>query len=218
MTVHCGNDAPNFSRVSDLERYNMADLLKMDPQRIARLRDEARLEQVNPEWVLDVVTPTGTGPIVDVGAGVGFVSLPFARRFADTQIIACDVLPGMLELLADTAGEEKLNNLRTALMADPVSLTLDDDEAGLLIMLQVHHELDDALGLLRECRRVLAPGAPVIVVDWKDENLPGMPPGGRRVAESQIVRDLTDSGFGEVSCHDVYSFHSAVTGISPPER
>lgn len=193
----------------------MADLLKMDPDRIARLRDPARLEQVNPEWVLEVVTPVGAGPIVDVGAGVGFVSLPFARRFPDTRIVACDVLPGMLELLAETAIEEKLDNLQTNLMADPVSLALDDDAASLLIMMQVHHELDDTLGLLRECLRVLMPGAPIVIVDWKDEDLPGMPTGGRRVSQLMIVRDLSNCGFQNIHCHDVYPFHSTVIGTSP---
>ena len=193
----------------------MADLLKMDPERIARLRDQARLEQVNPQSVLELVTPLGAGSIVDVGAGVGFVALPFARRFPDTRVVACDVLPGMLELLAQSAREEKLDNLHTALMSDPVSLALQDDAASLLIMLQVHHELDDAPGLLRECRRVLRPGAPVVIIDWKDEDLPGMPASGRRVAQSLIVRDLSASGFQDIRCHDLYAFHSTVIGISP---
>ncbi|MFT5174215.1 MAG: SAM-dependent methyltransferase [Gammaproteobacteria bacterium] len=193
----------------------MADLLKMDPARIERLRDPARLQLVNPQSVLRVVTPFGDGPIVDVGAGVGFVSLVFARRFSDVQIIACDVLPGMLEVLAQAAAEEDLRNVRTVLMASPTSLGLDDGVASMLIMLQVHHELDDAAGLLRECRRVLAPGAPIVIIDWKDEDLPGMPKGGRRVAQSQIVQDLSASGFADISCHEVYNVHSTVIGIAP---
>lgn len=193
----------------------MVDLLKMDPARIERLRDPARLELVNPQSVLSVVAPLGDGPIVDVGAGVGFVSLAFARRFADAQVIACDILPGMLDVLAQAAAEEDLRNLRTVLMAGPTSLGLDDGVASMLIMLQVHHELDDAAGLLRECRRVLAPGAPIVIIDWKDEDLPGMPKGGRRVAQSQIVQDLSASGFADISCHDVYRVHSTVIAIAP---
>jgi len=193
----------------------MADNLKMDPARIARLRDPARLEQVDPERALEVVTPYGSGPIVDVGAGVGFVSLPFAKRFPESRVIACDLLPGMLEALALGAREQGLQNVETAPMADPVSLTLRDDVASMLIMLQVHHELDDAPGLLRSCLRVLKPGAPIVIIDWKGEDLPGMPSGGRRVAESSIVRDLSDSGFVNVACHAIYRFHSTVVGIAP---
>jgi SAM-dependent methyltransferase len=190
----------------------MADLLKMDPARIARLRDPQRLELVDPQQVLRVVGPVGAGPIVDVGAGVGFVSVPFAQRFADMQVIGCDILPGMLELLADIAKEQNLANLQTSLMTDPTSLALDDDVASMLIMLQVHHELDDALGLMWECSRVLTPGAPIVIIDWKNEDLPGLPSGGRRVDQSQIVQDLSASGFADVTCHDVYRVHSTVIG------
>jgi len=77
----------------------MADLLKMDPARIARLRDPARLKQIDPATILDHVQPLADGPILDVGAGVGFVSLPFARLLPGRDIIACDIQAGMIELL-----------------------------------------------------------------------------------------------------------------------
>lgn len=192
----------------------MADNLKMDPARIARLRDPARLKAVDPELVLDVVTPLNGGPILDVGAGVGYVSLPFARRLPDVRIIAIDILPGMLSLLDEAASVEKLGNLETALMPGPTTLPVADDTGGMLIMLQVHHELDDTRGLLRDCRRALAPGAPLVIVDWKDEDLPGISKGGRRVAQAAIVRDLEESGFRDIVCHDIFPIHSMVCGIA----
>ena len=42
----------------------MADLLKMDPARIARLRDPARLKQIDPATILDHVQPLADGPIL----------------------------------------------------------------------------------------------------------------------------------------------------------
>ena len=112
----------------------MADVLKMDPARIERLRDPKRLELVDPEATLGVVEPVGGGPIVDVGAGVGFVSLPFARRFSARTVIAVDVLAGMLDLLEEAAAEEGLSNLRTALMETPTDLPLPQGEAAFMIM------------------------------------------------------------------------------------
>ena len=188
----------------------MADLLKMDPQRIARLRDPARYQQVDPERVLSVAAPTSDGAIVDVGAGVGFVALPFARRFPTRRVIACDILAGMLELLASSARDEGLDNLDTRLMPDPVTVPLADGQASLLIMLQVHHELDDARTLMAQCRRVVQAGAPMVIIDWKDEDLPGMPQGGRRVARSVIIDDLRAGGFSQVESHDLYPLHCAI--------
>ena len=98
----------------------MADLLKMDPARIARLRDPARLKQIDPATILDHVQPLADGlDPVDVGAGVGFVSLPFARLLPGRDIIACDIQAGMIELLTDDGAAEGLTNLKPTLMPGP---------------------------------------------------------------------------------------------------
>jgi len=194
----------------------MADHLKMDPARIARLRDPARYKQVDPLKILDVVEPAaGAGPVIDVGAGVGFVTLPFARRLADRQIVAADIQAGMLDLLSEQAAADGLENVSTALMPGPTTLPTADGSGAMLVMLQVHHELDDAPGLLAACRRALAPGAPIAIVDWKAEERPGVPQGGRRVPAARIVSDLEDAGFLDVKGHDVYPDHSLTTGRAP---
>ncbi len=193
----------------------MADLLKMDPARIARLRDPARLALADPERVLTVTAPLGDGPIVDVGAGVGYVALPFARRFPTRRVIAADVLPGMLALLDEAAASAGLANLETALMPGPATVPVPAATASLAIMLQVHHELDDPIALLQECRRILAPGAPIVIVDWRAENQPGIPQGGRRVPQTTIAEHLAAAGFAAIANHDLYPAHSTTIGTAP---
>lgn len=192
----------------------MADLLKMDPARIARLRDPARLKQIDPATILDHVQPLADGPIVDVGAGVGFVSLPFARLLPGRNIIACDIQAGMIELLTEDGAVEGLSNLKPKLMSGPSDLPLPDASAAMLVMLQVHHELDDAMSLLRECRRVLQPGAPLVIVDWIAGDIPGMASGGRRVAAEDIQRQVAETGLKDVTDHPVYTVHSMTVGIA----
>jgi SAM-dependent methyltransferase len=192
----------------------MADLLKMDPARIARLRDPARLKQIDPATILDHVQPLADGPILDVGAGVGFVSLPFARLLPGRDIIACDIQAGMIELLTDDGAAEGLTNLKPTLMPGPSSLPVPDACAAMLVMLQVHHELDDAISLLRECHRVLQPGAPFVIVDWVAGDIPSMASGGRRVAAENIRQQVAETGFKDVTDHPVYTVHSMTVGIA----
>ena len=89
----------------------MTDTLHIDPARVARLRDPKRLEDLDPELVWHAITPLPDGVIVDVGAGVGFLTLPFANKFPRARIYACDILPGMLELLQESAAEQSLTNI-----------------------------------------------------------------------------------------------------------
>lgn len=186
----------------------MADVLKMDPARIARLRDPARLEAIDPLDVLNAVTPLGAGPLVDVGAGVGFATLRLAKRMPDRRIIAADVLSGMLDLLVEDATAKGLGNIEAAYMPAPASLPLPDGGASMMLMVQVHHELDEAVELLRECRRALAPGAPMVIVDWKPDP---KAPGGRRVAQAEIIVDLLAAGFSNPKAHDLYAAHSVTS-------
>ena len=188
----------------------MVDLLGMDPGRIERLRSPERLTYLDPRRVWEAVTPVESGVIVDIGTGVGFLALPYARAYPRTMIYACDVLDGMLGILDQAAAEEGLSNIRTLAM-QPAEVPLPDAGADLVIMAQVHHELDDAPALLDECRRLLIPGGTLAIIDWKDEDNDICPPGGRRVPETVIAGQLRDAGFDHIDTHDIFRYHNFLT-------
>ncbi len=119
----------------------MTDLYGMDPARIERLRSPARLEHFEPSLIWSELGFSREQVAVDVGSGVGFITLPLARAFPGAEIYGCDILAGMVQLLHDAAAAEGLDNL-TSLQMMPDQIPLSDDSADLLIMAQVHHELD----------------------------------------------------------------------------
>ena len=189
----------------------MPDLLGLDPGRIQRLRDPLRYQLVDPSRLWEVTpAPMPEATIVDVGAGVGFVTLPFAERFPSTRFIACDVLEGMLNLLDEDAATRNLDNVSSVFMTSPTELPLADASADVIVMLQVHHELDEASALLTDCVRVLVPDGRIAIIDWKDEDLDGVPPPGRRVSDRTIIEQLTAAGLRDAQSHDVYTHHSLV--------
>ena len=59
----------------------MADLYGMDPARIERLRSSERLGYFDPAKIWDALDPDPSVTPVNIGSGVGFVALPFARRY-----------------------------------------------------------------------------------------------------------------------------------------
>ncbi len=185
----------------------MADLYGMDPARIKRLRSPARLEHFEPSLIWSELGFSGERVAVDVGSGVGFITLPLARAFPGAEIYGCDILAGMVQLLHDAAAAEGLDNL-TSLQMMPDQIPLSDDSADLLIMAQVHHELDAPAPLLRECRRVLRPSGQIAIVDWKDEDNGVSPPAGRRVPPAVIRAQLKTAGFCQVESHPLYRFHT----------
>ena len=185
----------------------MADLYGMDPARIERLRSPERLEYFDPDLIWNTLNPDPAATLVDIGSGVGFVTLPFARRYPGATVIGCDILEGMVALLRDAAVAEGLGNIAVHHMA-PGELPLADDSADIVVMAQVHHELDAPAPLLADCQRVLRPGGTIAIVDWKDEDNGKSPAAGRRVPPAQIIAELTAAGFTDVSNHEIYTFHT----------
>lgn len=189
----------------------MADNLGMDPARIARLRSPERLEYFDPDKIWNVLNPAPDGTILDIGTGVGYIALPLAKRYPEATVYGCDIQEGMIVLLREDAAAQGIGNLTGIVMA-PSSVGLPDDVADIIVMAQLHHELDAPEPLLAECRRLLRPGGTVAIVDWKDEDNGRSPAAGRRVPVATMRAQLSDAGFTDLREHDVYEFHTFITG------
>ena len=191
----------------------MADTLGFDPARVERLRYPERLEYFNPARIWEILQPEPDCTLIDIGAGVGFFTLPFAEKFTHAIVFGCDILDGMVHLLRDEAKRRGIDNL-DALLMSPKYVDLHDDVADFIVMTQVHHELDTPESLLAECKRLLKPDGTIAIVDWTDEENGKSPPEGRRVPVALIGTQLRGAGFQQIETHDVYAFHAFVTATA----
>jgi ubiquinone/menaquinone biosynthesis C-methylase UbiE len=189
----------------------MVDYLGMDSARIERLRSPERLEYFDPDRFWDTVKPKSDCTLIDIGAGVGFIALPFAKRYPLAKIYGCDILDGMIDLLREDAATQGLDNVEGIVMT-PNSIDLMDGVADVVVMAQLHHELDTPELLLAECKRLLAADGTVAIIDWKDEENGKSPPVGRRVPEAVMRTQLTANGFLNIESHNLYEFHTVLTG------
>jgi len=189
----------------------MADLLGMDPARIERLRSPERLAYFDPAKIWQVLNPGQNSTVLDIGAGVGYVTLPFAKNYPSAKVYGCDILEGMVGLLARDATDLGLANLETILM-QPNCVPLPDGIADVILMAQLHHELDEPEALMAECHRLLNSSGTVAIVDWTDEDNGRSPAKGRRVPEATIRAQLSGAGFKDLGSHQVYEFHQFITG------
>jgi SAM-dependent methyltransferase len=188
----------------------MVDTMGMDPARIERLRSADRLAYFHPDQIWEVLKPAADCTLVDIGAGVGFLTLPFAAQFPKATAYGCDILDGMVGLLRQDAVDRNLDNLQTILMT-PNAVDLPDDTADFIIMGQLHHELDTPEPLMVECKRLLKSGGIVAIIDWADADNGKSPPVGRRVPVAQMRAELENAGFTDVKTHDVYEYHTFMT-------
>jgi len=118
--------------------------------------------------------------VVDLGCGLGFLSLEVARIVgSEGQVTAVDQSPGVLEALREEAAERGLTNL-VVLEADVAALPLDQGEVDSVVARSVLSYVPDRGSVLKEAHRILKDGGvlsffePVLaeeelVVNWGRE-------------------------------------------------
>jgi ubiquinone/menaquinone biosynthesis C-methylase UbiE len=108
--------------------------------------------------------------VADVGAGSGYLSRRMATQVAPGgRIIAVDIQPEMLAMLAKTAEDPRYANIQ------PLAGSADDTHlpvgtVDLAIMVDVYHELEYPYEVLESIVRSLKPGGRVVFVEYRGED------------------------------------------------
>ena len=188
---------------------------KFDPSRLEKLRDPERLKTQNPDAIWNVLAESPIHTLVDLGVGIGFFAIPFARKIPEGKIYGCDINPDMLEYLRAAMKQEQVGNIEPVLSGE-VEVPLPDATADVVLMVNLHHELDFRDRTLEECWRLLVDGGRVAVIDWKPMETEKGPPLHVRISPSQVGEEMLAAGFVEVVEHNLFPQHYMVVGRKGP--
>ena len=117
------------------------------------------------EALQQLVVGCGAGPedtVLDVACGGGLVVCAFARVVRHAEGI--DITPAMLDRARALAAEKGLTNTRWR-QGDVLPLPYPDASFSIVTSRFTFHHFQDPLGVLREMKRVCAPGGRIAVVD-----------------------------------------------------
>ena len=186
---------------------------KFDISKLERMRDPERLETQNPDAIWAVLADGLTlNTLIDIGVGIGFFAIPFARKMKEGKVYGCDLHPEMLKHLKAAIEKEGVDNIEPVQCGE-VEVPLGDGIADVVMMINLHHELDFRDRSLIECRRLLRAGGKVAVIDWKPIQTEHGPPRGIRIPPEQVREELTAAGFQSTAQHDIMPNHYFVTGL-----
>lgn len=151
--------------------------LDKDPAEVAAMFDEvaARYDITNDIlalgqtrlWrraVVNAVDPQPGERVLDLAAGTGTSSLPFARRGA--EVVACDFSLGMLRV-----GRSRCPGL-SFVAGDALRLPFGDGAFDAASMSFGLRNTADPAAALRELRRVVRPGGRLVVCEFSQPSLP----------------------------------------------
>ncbi|MCU0852809.1 MAG: class I SAM-dependent methyltransferase [Thermoplasmata archaeon] len=137
----------------------------------------------------------GTDSLLDLGAGIGYFSIPASKHAG--IVVAIDMEPKMLEVLADRIAEDRIANIDLA-RGDIGALPVADGSFDHIFAAFVYHEVPSAAVFVRECARTLRLGGHLTVVEFQKRETPIGPPVEERKTPRDVLR-ATAKKFKETS-------------------
>jgi ubiquinone/menaquinone biosynthesis C-methylase UbiE len=128
----------------------------------------------NPERLIAPFVKEGM-TVVEPGPGMGFFTLPLARRVGPTgRVIAVDIQPRMLESLRRRAGKAGLTDNIETYLAQPDRMGIPDlnHAADLVFAFAVVHEMQSAESFFSESAQMLKPGGTLYLAEPKGHVTP----------------------------------------------
>lgn len=160
------------------------------------LEDPSRDAWQKPHEVIMTLALKKTETIADIGAGTGYFSRRFARHAG--TVWAVDIDPKLLEI----AGKNKPDNLKLlhAKMDDP---SLPAGAVDTIFICDVWHHIDGRPAYLAKLKKALKPGGRIVIIDFKEGNLPVGPPPSMKITEAQMIGEFSAAGLKLNQRHEI---------------
>lgn len=155
-----------------------------------------------PDEVIRALALAPGSAVADVGAGTGYFTARLAAAVgARGRVYATDVQDAMIQALEERVEREALRNV-TVLRGGFDDPSLPARCCDVVLLANVYKELSDRPAYMRRLAGALRDGGRVAILDFRpDAEGPG-PPHEARLAEAQVVTELTEAGFGLAGRHD----------------
>ena len=136
--------------------------------------------------------------VADIGAGTGYFSVRLAHMLPKGRVYAVDTEPDMVKHLAERAKREGLKNV-SAIAGKPDDPRLPQ-KVDVVLMVDVHHHIDDRERYFRKLAGSLKPDGRVAIIDFRMDSPEG-PPKSARVAPERVKAELKSAGYDLVREH-----------------
>ncbi|MCC7416417.1 MAG: class I SAM-dependent methyltransferase [Acidobacteria bacterium] len=163
------------------------------PQDLGLIQAPDRELWQKPDQIMDALHIAEGSTVADLGAGGGWFTVRLARRVGPNGLVyAEDIQPEMIEAVERRMQEEGVRNVRTVL-GTPTDPRLPSAVDAVLIV-DVYHELDEPVTVLRNVARSLKPQGRIGVVGYDAGGGGPGPAPNERVDPQTVIADATRAG------------------------
>lgn len=166
------------------------------------LTREERSRQERTDMLLAALAIKSGQVVCDMGCGNGYYTLQLAKLVGPKgRVLAVDIQPEMLRLLAERAKEAEVENIESiqGTLIDP---RLPEGEVDLILVVDVYHEFSHPEHMLAAMRKSLKPKGRLALVEFRaeDPTVPIKPL--HKMSKAQILKELPANGYKLVEQYD----------------
>lgn len=177
----------------------------------------SRVQEEQPEKMLDALGIKPGMTVADVGAGAGYQSLRLSRRVGpEGTVLATDIQPEMLKMLRFNARRAGAKNIKPILctQTDP---GLPEGQVDLILLVDVYHEVSDPPASLKGWRQALKPGGRLVLVEFRaeDPTVPIKPE--HKMTVEQVRKEIEPCGFKFKELHDFLPWQHIIIFEKPTD-
>ena len=158
-----------------------------------RFDDPARDEWQRPDVVIAHLKLSSDSKVADIGAGTGYFAVRISPLVPVGKVFAVDIEPSMVEYTRERVKKAGLINVSAVLG------TTDDpklpEPVDVALLVDTYHHIEGREAYFMKLRGSLAPGARLVIVDYKvDEAISG-PPMAMRLSAPEVIDELEAAGY-----------------------
>jgi predicted methyltransferase len=155
-----------------------------------------RDERLQVNRVMDLLGIEPGRNVADIGAGSGWFTVRAARRVASSgTVYAVDINREAIKYIEQRAKNEQLQNIKP-ILSQPDDPQLPANSVDAVLLLKTYHEIAHPIGLLRNLRSSLKPGAKIGIID---RNGSGENHG---VGKDVVIREAAQAGYELLKSED----------------
>lgn len=169
-----------------------------------------------PDLVISILGDLSDKTVADIGAGTGYFTFRLVPKAK--KVIGIDIDRRFIRFLDSVnvrlpAQYRERFESRLARPDDPL---LKPGEADAVVVVNTYGYIQNRIQYLKTLSKGMSPGARLLIIDFKKNNLPIGPPDEYKVALNQVEKELITAGFGiEKIDKDALDYQYIVLAVKP---
>ncbi|MBV6439434.1 MAG: class I SAM-dependent methyltransferase [Haliscomenobacteraceae bacterium CHB4] len=169
-----------------------------------------------PDLVISILGDLGDKTVADIGAGTGYFTFRLVPKAK--KVIGIDIDRRFIRFL-DSVNVRLPAQYRERFesrLAKPDDPLLKPGEADAVVVVNTYGYIQNRIQYLKTLSKGMSPGAQLLIIDFKKNNLPIGPPEEYKVALNQVEKELITAGFGiEKIDKDALDYQYIVLAVKP---